>query len=706
MPLRVRFLRLTALLCAAPLLALLAAEALAAGKPAVARPRYQAAGEWHGSGTAFFLSIPGKDGAVAVTSAHTLDLAQLAETPELQFLSGQAGNVLSVSSRFYARPGRPFTAGGPLSEDYLIFALDVPLIAGRALTADTDPYPSRLEGKRVRLLGVPASGASDEDDIFGTVTLGRHERIEVRLDVPHDLRGWGGAPVLRYPGGTVIGILEAAYTDEAAGTYRLGVAPISGVLRALRLPYDGGLGRPFADAGAGAAPRGEQGVGDSARDQALPPAPRAPGLQQGELLLGSADDLTTSIELAIECPAEGDYIGDEEGGFVAGRAVALIGELRRFDVAIVIDTSDTAADASGADINGNGVVGRNRFGFISDSGDSILAAEVAAAKRVLEKLDPRNTRVSVISFSGTESVPGAIVLGRRRPDATTEQRLTADYDQVRRALDHVQERGTWGLTNMSEAIRTALRELKGFSGSLSTPDPDSEKIILFFTDGKPTLPYPRGYEQLNVRSVIRAASQARRAGIRIHSFALGPEALDSPIATVEMASVTGGIFTPVRRPGDLVEVIENVSFANIEVLEVQNTSTGESALEISMAADGSFASLVPLRTGLNQLSVRVVASDGTEGRDAVTVSHAPGVRSPRLPRDLMKMRGRLLERRLIVLKRDNIQTERENAERRKQQLRLKVEAERESARKRSERQRRRLNIDVEEGEIAPPDGAL
>ena len=58
------------------------------------------------------------------------------------------------------------------------------------------------------------------------------------------------------------------------------------------------------------------------------------------------------------------------------------------------------------------------------------------------------------------------------------------------------------------------------------------------------------------RAVWRAARRARRADTRLHSFATGPDALDGPIATVEMASRTRGYFTPVRHPGDLVDVVE------------------------------------------------------------------------------------------------------------------------------------------------------
>ena len=68
-------------------------------------------------------------------------------------------------------------------------------------------------------------------------------------------------------------------------------------------------------------------------------------------------------------------------------------------------------------------------------------------------------------------------------------------------------------------VDQATIELLGLRGSVSRSDPRSEKIVLFFTDGQPTLPY-QGFERVNVRAVLRAANRADLADIRIHSFAI------------------------------------------------------------------------------------------------------------------------------------------------------------------------------------------
>jgi hypothetical protein len=682
-------------------IALFAAASALAEDPAVLRPRFQAGKEVIGSGTAFLLAAPVEEGAVAVTSAHTFQLGKLVRTPEVAFETGRSRKRVTVASRLLAPPGKPFASSteGSLREDFMVFALDLKPSGARVLQPDTEPIQS-VRNARVRILGVPGGTPADEDDIFGTVRAAEEGRIEVRLDVPADLRGWGGAPVLRFPGDTVIGILEAAWPDEEQeGTLRLGVAPIGGVLEALKKPLAAGRGEPFAKFTSLAPPEEQDATAVAVGDDVDVGLPEDRELAEGEALLGEAGAISTTLKLEIEEPKDGSIVGTPEGAFLAGRALALLGEFKRFDVMIVIDTSDSTRAASGADINGNGIVGAGGLSGIfkqTDPGDSILAAEIAAAKRVVESLDPRNTRVGVVTFAGE---PGQLdrysgqVYFSRKPAAITEEPLTTNYERVIKALDRVFKRGPDGSTNMTEGVRLSIKELKGFRGGMSKPDPGSEKVVLFFTDGQPTAPFPMEYGRENVNSVLRAASQARRADVQVHTFAIGPEALDGPIACVQLAAYTGGYFTPVSSPGDLPAVVETVNFANLEELTIKNVTNGEAASETIINADGSFGALVPVQPGLNRLEVVATATDGTTTRQEVTVSYAPGAPSTTLPRELVAMRNRLLERRLIAIKRGRIEAERQAAEDARKQLEIKIKEERAKAEQDADKQRRSLRIE-------------
>ena len=537
------------------------------------------------------------------------------------------------------------------------------------------------------------------------------DKIEVALDAAADLRGWGGAPVLDHGSKKVIGILEAAWPKD--GTFHVAVAPIGAVTKALASPLDGGRGRVFASFGAdvprqasarspdAAAP--DSGAERAAVDQGADLAAAASTPTQPsprERLLGEPAPGKTDLAIELEQPVDGSVVGDPNGAFVAGRALALSGSFKKFDVMIVIDTSGSTFEPTGSDVNGNGIVGTATFGGLfgigsTDPGDSILAAEVAAALQLLSGLDPRSTRVGLVTFAGDPEPQRGMFGGNPPPAAITEQPLTTDYDLIRRSLGAVLQRGPAGATHMAAGADQATIELRGFRGAFSQPDPDSEKIVLFLTDGQPTLPAGPGYDSINVNAVLRAADRARRAGVRFHAFAIGPEALAGPVAAVELAARTGGYFTPVRRPGDLVQVVEQVRFSNIESVALENLSTGTPAKQVIVNADGAFGALVPLQSGLNRIRVTALADDGSRAETIVRVSYVPGTDSPTLPRELVALRNRLLEQKLVELRRERKEVELEVAERTRKELALEIERERAAANETADKQRKELQLEVE-----------
>src|SRR5262249_26335118 len=193
----------------------------------------------------------------------------------------------------------------------------------------------------------------DQQDALGTVTAATAERIEIQLDQATSLDRWGGAPVLAADGGRVIGILEAALPSE--GTARVLAAPIGGVPVAPRppprarkgAPLDAGKGRRFAELAPGV----------------QPPEPGAAAARSdGHKLIQPTAGKATNLELSIEYPSDGAQVSSSAcGTFVAGRAQATRGSLRRFDVILVIDTSGSTLGAAGTDVNENGVVGQPRL---------------------------------------------------------------------------------------------------------------------------------------------------------------------------------------------------------------------------------------------------------------------------------------------------------------------------------------------------------
>lgn len=668
-----------------------AADAFAA-LPSVARPRYEgrdAVSSGTAAGTVFFLQA--KQGPVAVGVSHSFDRARLAAVPSLTLELGRTRKRVASASRVLVEPGLAFSApGGSLRTDLVVFALDAPPEA-RVLEAGQPPR----EGDRVRLLGIPASNPHDEDDLFGTVRSSDAERLEVELDVYADLRGWGGAPIVSKPDDRVVGVVQAA--TPSGETLRITATPIGLVTGALSRPLDGGQGRSFAALAGSAPAAAAAGETATARPVEIAPAPQPFGRQT----VGLRD-----LSVEIETPGDGSVVGDELGVFLSGRAIAPYGDFQTLDVVFVIDTSGSTAAPSGMDVNGNGKIGTPQLGAVgsvlglgsTDAGDSILAAEVAAARQFLARLDARRTRVALVTFAGEDLGDGNFEVPSK-DSAITEVGLTHEYRDVEKALLGVQRRGPSGLTHMAAGVDQATIELLGLRGAYSKTDPKSDKLVVFLTDGQPVM--PRGGP---TQAVLRAAQRAKKAGVRFYTFGIGEEALAGPLAITQLADLTGGAFTPVREAGRLPELIAEVDFAEIETLTVRNVTLGTPAHAVEMGADGTFGALIPLQAGKNQLEVVAVSSDGRTAKDTVAVSYAPEAPSPVVPPALVAMRNRLLELRLAQIKQVRLEVEEQHAEKTKQELRVEIDKERAAAAERAERQRKELELEIDRPVETPAAG--
>ncbi len=420
----------------------------------------------------------------------------------------------------------------------------------------------------------------------------------------------------------------------------------------------------------------------------------------GQTAADAANGKRPRLDLEIAAPAEGAVIGDPGGmAFVSGRALALYGEYQAFDIVFVIDTSDSTSAPSGADVDGDGNLGHRKgedflsiFGKIlplpnSDRGDSVLAAEIAAVETLLDQLDPRTTRVGIVYFSGD--------LDPITPDAATQVPLTTDYHQVRRGLYEILRYGPHGRTNMLSGVNVGTIELLGTQSAYSERRDGARKIMIFLTDGTPTLPMESSPNQ-NMRMAIRAAKKAARHDIRIDTYAIGERALQEPVVVVEMAHVTQGVFTPVRHPRDLRSVFEHVDFAEIDDLRVHNKTTSDPASYLLRNPDGSFSALLPMQDGRNTIEVYARANDGTEARRFIRVKFLPEAGVQQLDPRLAAQRNRLLENRLLDLKRRSLEITTERDEGVRRDLMVEIEQERAKAEAKALEQRKQLEIGIEE----------
>ena len=330
----------------------------------------------------------------------------------------------------------------------------------------------------------------------------------------------------------------------------------------------------------------------------------------------------------ILSPKDGSRITQEQDSvLISGKVATDLGRSSNVDIMLVIDISGSTSQYAGVNFGDLSPVPDNSgsFGFgrpqISMGGiglgqppirnlrNSILAAEVAAARRLLLQLNSQTTRTGVVTFS-----EGAKVL----------QPLTHDFERVRRVLDDILRNGPYGGTNMAEGIRMAIAELMGLGSSEKRPD--AIKVQFLLTDGFPTMPIGGGRRAApeDTDFAINAARLAGKAGIKAHVFALGEEALSYPRAAVGIAKESGGTYTPVSRAADVLAVVENISAVGVEYVQVVNQTLGQKATHLRLAADGFFSAAVPVKEGRNQIEVFARASDGSTKRDSLSIYYEPG----------------------------------------------------------------------------------
>jgi hypothetical protein len=344
-----------------------------------------------------------------------------------------------------------------------------------------------------------------------------------------------------------------------------------------------------------------------------------------------------AVRIEISSPQPGEIVKNKVTmAPIRGRAESGSGVSADFDVMLVIDVSHSTRYPSGIDVDRDGEVGINpRQELVapgtyadhvvcSDPQDTILAAEISAARHLLEVLDRERTQVGVIVFSGHVDPDTGERVSSDQRDALVKIPLTDDFERVDIVLGEILEDGSYGATNFSAALQLAVIELAGLSRAYSEPRPGARKIVLFLTDGVPTFPFGKAAmaDPEDTEAAIGAARLAHRAGITVNAFALGQQALMSPLALSEMARITLGTFTPVRNPGDIVAFLQGISFANVDDVVVTNLTTGEISYDVQLSPDGSFHAFVPVREGANRVEVAALASDGGEQRVVIELSFA------------------------------------------------------------------------------------
>lgn len=314
--------------------------------------------------------------------------------------------------------------------------------------------------------------------------------------------------------------------------------------------------------------------------------------------------------LRIDAPAPGAEtrlpLIELSGG--AGR-----GASAGWDIAIVLDLSESTLHSSGLDLDGDGPGGRSDPALVAafrptgfagpslakrmqgdfDFEDTILAAELEAAGVLAARVAGPRLRTGLIGFSDDARVLAKL----GSPPAELAQSLAGLRTQLGEYL-----RGT----HYAAAIEAAQQML--------VPDPDApqegtQRAIVFLSDGAPSLPVFGGDKGRS--EALDAAREAGLAGIRLFAFAFGEEGAAATEVLAQMAEWTDGRSQRVEQPEQLVTALRELNLVDVARVAIHNTTTGLPARALRLFPDGSFDALLGLAEGENVLRVEAFASDGS-----------------------------------------------------------------------------------------------
>ena len=298
----------------------------------------------------------------------------------------------------------------------------------------------------------------------------------------------------------------------------------------------------------------------------------------------------------LESPRQRQIVR-EPVGLVEVRGWAGTGQRGSHDVVIVLDRTASTFEPSGADVDGDGKIGQTvriamgggrSLEVVSDPDDTIASAQLIAARRLIERLDPDSTRMGLITFDRTERVLA---------------RIGTPTSELLHALDALPTRPGPGGTYFYGAIIAAIKVFEQAPGN----GENRHRSIIFLSDGLPNRPAP---PTSAAKAAVRASQHAASSKIRIYSFALGPEVASRPKVFLDMAKANGGELLIIEDPGGIVDFVPHMSLTKLAGVRIDNLSTSQSARAIRLFPDGTFDGYISLNPGENLLRITVSGEAG------------------------------------------------------------------------------------------------
>jgi hypothetical protein len=113
---------------------------------------------------------------------------------------------------------------------------------------------------------------------------------------------------------------------------------------------------------------------------------------------------------------------------------------------------------------------------------------------------------------------------------------------------------------------------------------------------------------------------------------------------------SAGSFTRVSDPAQAASFLDDVSFSSVQLVEIQNLTTQQSAEVVSLRPDGHFAGQVPVSSGRNVLLVKGHASDGRERRREFEIRYVNSREQDRLLAEELARQDRERQRKTLEIR--------------------------------------------------------
>jgi len=289
--------------------------------------------------------------------------------------------------------------------------------------------------------------------------------------------------------------------------------------------------------------------------------------------------------LDVEMPREGERVRGLSGWVVA-RGQGGQWESAQQDVIIAIDESPSAFVPTGTDLDGDGEIGMPRkldlLGVLhasTDPDDAVICAELLAARALIRQLDPKTTRVGILTFADKTKVLAPL----GSPDAALGW------------LDDYEIQAYPSRTSLATALEGALDAFFEFREE----DVRRQRTVLLLSDGQPTTPS----EILGEIEALAAAEELGELGIPVQAFALGATANENSDFYRNLAESSGGKFIPIENPADVVNELANIRFTGLEDISIESSPIGQPGRAVRVFPDGSFDGYVPLAEGKNRITI-------------------------------------------------------------------------------------------------------